>query len=313
MYPDGRNTNPDLSFLVAEIAEDHIQVTEEQYELYCEMGSTFQMCKICAENDKDTKIEPCGHLLCSSCLTAWMESGGQGCPFCRAEIKSTEQIVVDPFDPKEVKSASTNSVVMPVFNNVNHNVSPPLLTAITDDSFSGPPSLRANHEDDDTSAEEPTHWFVPANLQRSAPSGPGDMMTTTSPNMNTSPSSLAMPPPIPPRARSPIPSPHTSPQSVRRHQFHHHIPPPPPPVDNDDSDDIVYTVPLVTPMLDHDRHIPPAMPPRDAASVNSQPLPPLAPRGPRPPPSMPPRNLSPTSNNQLSQQISGANEHSIGI
>jgi hypothetical protein len=54
--------------------EDHIQVTEEQYELYCEMGSTFQMCKICAENDKDTKIEPCGHLLCASCLTAWMVS-----------------------------------------------------------------------------------------------------------------------------------------------------------------------------------------------------------------------------------------------
>jgi E3 ubiquitin-protein ligase CBL len=24
----------------------------------------------------------------------------QGCPFCRAEIKGTEQIVVDAFDPK---------------------------------------------------------------------------------------------------------------------------------------------------------------------------------------------------------------------
>jgi len=28
------------------------------------------------------------------------EGGGGGCPFCRAEIKGTEQIVVDPFDPK---------------------------------------------------------------------------------------------------------------------------------------------------------------------------------------------------------------------
>lgn len=44
---------------------------QEQYELYCEMGSTFQLCKICAENDKDIKIEPCGHLMCTSCLTAW--------------------------------------------------------------------------------------------------------------------------------------------------------------------------------------------------------------------------------------------------
>lgn len=29
------------------------------------------------------------------------EGGGGGCPFCRAEIKGTEQIVVDPFDPKK--------------------------------------------------------------------------------------------------------------------------------------------------------------------------------------------------------------------
>ncbi|MPD03541.1 E3 ubiquitin-protein ligase CBL [Portunus trituberculatus] len=35
------------------------------------MGSTFQLCKICAENDKDIRIEPCGHLLCTPCLTLW--------------------------------------------------------------------------------------------------------------------------------------------------------------------------------------------------------------------------------------------------
>lgn len=63
------------------------------------MESTFQLCKICAENDKDIRIEPCGHLLCTPCLTSWQESGdGQGCPFCRAEIKGTETVVVDPFD-----------------------------------------------------------------------------------------------------------------------------------------------------------------------------------------------------------------------
>jgi len=63
--------NPDISMLAAETSEDHIQVTEEQYELYCEMGSTFQLCKICAENDKDVRLEPCGHLLCTPCLTRW--------------------------------------------------------------------------------------------------------------------------------------------------------------------------------------------------------------------------------------------------
>lgn len=42
------------------------------------MGSTFQLCKICAENDKDVKIEPCGHLMCTSCLTAWQVWHGGG-------------------------------------------------------------------------------------------------------------------------------------------------------------------------------------------------------------------------------------------
>ena len=71
LYPDGRTVNPDLSWAVQATPEDHIKVTQEQYELYCEMGSNFQLCKICAENNKDIRIEPCGHLLCVSCLTSW--------------------------------------------------------------------------------------------------------------------------------------------------------------------------------------------------------------------------------------------------
>ena len=107
LYPDGRNLNPDLSSAV-QIDEDHIQVTQEQYEVYCEMGSTFQLCKICAENDKDIRIEPCGHLLCTPCLNSWQDSGeGQGCPFCRAEIKGTETIVVDPFHDQPNSGSSS--------------------------------------------------------------------------------------------------------------------------------------------------------------------------------------------------------------
>ena len=77
--------------------ERHIDVTEEQYEIYCEMGSTFQMCKICAENDKDIRVEPCGHLLCHVCLHNWLDSGRNDCPFCREEIKDSEDVVIDPF------------------------------------------------------------------------------------------------------------------------------------------------------------------------------------------------------------------------
>ncbi|XP_046640100.1 E3 ubiquitin-protein ligase CBL-B-B-like isoform X1 [Daphnia pulicaria] len=117
LFPDGRSVNPDLSWAVAATPEDHIQVTQEQYELYCEMGSTFQLCKICAENDKDVRIEPCGHLLCTPCLSSWQESEGQGCPFCRAEIKGTELVVVDPFEPSKnnirsvLNSANNNSAL----------------------------------------------------------------------------------------------------------------------------------------------------------------------------------------------------------
>ncbi|XP_077152919.1 E3 ubiquitin-protein ligase CBL-B [Ranitomeya variabilis] len=108
LYPDGRSYNPDLTGLCEPTPHDHIKVTQEQYELYCEMGSTFQLCKICAENDKDVKIEPCGHLMCTSCLTSWQESDGQGCPFCRCEIKGTEPIIVDPFDPRAESRSISN-------------------------------------------------------------------------------------------------------------------------------------------------------------------------------------------------------------
>ncbi len=85
-------------------AEDrHIEVTEEQYEIYCEMGSTFQMCKICAENDKDVKLEPCGHLICHICLHSWLDSNRTDCPFCREEIKDSEAVVIDPFNRRVLK------------------------------------------------------------------------------------------------------------------------------------------------------------------------------------------------------------------
>ncbi|XP_063595380.1 E3 ubiquitin-protein ligase CBL-like [Penaeus indicus] len=63
LYPDGRNINPDLSWVVQDTPEDHIK-----------------------------------------------DSEGQGCPFCRAEIKGTETIIVDPFDPhKQHRTQSLSS------------------------------------------------------------------------------------------------------------------------------------------------------------------------------------------------------------
>lgn len=42
-------------------------------------------------------------------LIGLQDSEGQGCPFCRAEIKGTEQIVVDPFDPRRTHRPGAHS------------------------------------------------------------------------------------------------------------------------------------------------------------------------------------------------------------
>lgn len=97
LYPDGKDEDPNLSILCSELAGDdrNVTVTEEQYEIYCSVGNSFQICKICLDNDKDIRIEPCNHLLCTSCLLALQESGSQVCPYCRTEIKETVQITMD--------------------------------------------------------------------------------------------------------------------------------------------------------------------------------------------------------------------------
>lgn len=193
-FPDGRINNPDLSWAVQPTPEDHIAVTQEQYELYCEMGSTFQLCKICAENDKDVRIEPCGHLLCTPCLTSWqIDSEGQGCPFCRAEIKGTEQIVVDPFDPRKSHNRSKGAV--------------------------GSSPNSANFDDDDLEFEDTGElWNCTGSaLSSLSPSSEFTSQSSASPSMSprnsprvvrrsTTPTIVVpwnLPPPLPPRKSSP--------------------------------------------------------------------------------------------------------------
>ncbi|XP_025100109.1 E3 ubiquitin-protein ligase CBL-like isoform X2 [Pomacea canaliculata] len=179
LYPDGRNVNPDLSFLVRDCEEDHIRVTQEQYELYCEMGSTFQLCKICAENDKDIRLEPCGHLLCTPCLTQWQDSEGQGCPFCRCEIKGTEQVVVDPFDDRPQPKTECRPLHSPHVEN----------------------------DDDEPDGCTTTLHALAVTARARERGSPFD-----SPAMNR----RDVPPPVPPRTLSPAPSPSTSPKPPRR-------------------------------------------------------------------------------------------------
>lgn len=106
LYPDGKDEDPNLSILCSELAGDdrNVTVTEEQYEIYCGVGNSFQVCKICFENDKDIRLEPCNHLLCTLCLDALQKSGSQVCPYCRTEIKESVQITMDL--PKRTKAQS---------------------------------------------------------------------------------------------------------------------------------------------------------------------------------------------------------------
>ncbi|KAF5921318.1 hypothetical protein HPG69_009216 [Diceros bicornis minor] len=108
LYPDGKNHNPNLTELCQMEPHQRIQVSEEQLQLYWAMDSTFELCKICAESNKDVKIEPCGHLLCSRCLAAWQHSDSQTCPFCRSEIKGREAVSIHQFPgkPEEARAAA---------------------------------------------------------------------------------------------------------------------------------------------------------------------------------------------------------------
>ncbi|CAH8655528.1 unnamed protein product [Schistosoma guineensis] len=101
LYPNGKPSPTTLLYyLTNNLLQVHLQVTKEQYQLYCEMGSTFELCKICDENNKDTRLEPCGHLICKNCLlNCQSTSNGLTCPFCRLVIKGTEDIIVDPYKP----------------------------------------------------------------------------------------------------------------------------------------------------------------------------------------------------------------------
>ncbi|KAH8868558.1 E3 ubiquitin-protein ligase CBL [Schistosoma japonicum] len=101
LYPNGKPSPTTLLYhLTHDLLQVHLQVTKEQYQVYCEMGSTFELCKICDENNKDTRLEPCGHLICKNCLLNCQSTvNGLTCPFCRLEIKDTEDIIVDPYKP----------------------------------------------------------------------------------------------------------------------------------------------------------------------------------------------------------------------
>lgn len=70
-YPLGKDLPVDLSAALTARDTTRICVTEEQYSIYGAIDTSFELCKICSVNNKDSRIEPCGHFICRSCLTSW--------------------------------------------------------------------------------------------------------------------------------------------------------------------------------------------------------------------------------------------------
>ena len=66
LYPNGQDFNPHLKAEVDDV--EKVVVTEEEQEIYHMMDSTYEECKLCYERPKDSRIEPCGHLICRQCL-----------------------------------------------------------------------------------------------------------------------------------------------------------------------------------------------------------------------------------------------------
>lgn len=124
IYPCGQNFNPDIRQQIRVAPEEHIKVTREQYDIYCDIDSTFEMCKICNNNVKSVKMDPCGHLMCKQCLQKWIEKGsgkaGEAtCPWCREPILSTESVKVEPFNPFEDEELDDAKEVLPELPSFN--------------------------------------------------------------------------------------------------------------------------------------------------------------------------------------------------
>merc|ERR1711974_233670 len=98
-------TNPDIAQQISVTPQERIKVTQEQYDIYCQIDTTFEVCKICNSNFKSVRIDPCGHLLCHQCLRKWIDSSNTPtssattCPFCRKQVLSTESVTIQPFNP----------------------------------------------------------------------------------------------------------------------------------------------------------------------------------------------------------------------
>lgn len=217
-YPAGELENIDMRSMITVAPEEHIKVSKEQYDIYCDIETTFEMCKICDGNVKNMRIDPCGHLLCRDCLKAWMDQNRgnrepAACPFCREGIISTETIVVDPYKPGGAGGAGGGGSAAVVNSSAGeYNIAGDLLRVTlggvgagdddsdddSDDHVAPPPLPGRGHSADSAPPVQPRSAAQAVNPARLAPG-----LSLGPPRLHASgsrPTSVATAPRLPPRA-----------------------------------------------------------------------------------------------------------------
>eukprot|EP00038_Savillea_parva_P024397 m.43908 g.43908 ORF g.43908 m.43908 type:complete len:770 (-) comp6462_c0_seq1:95-2404(-) len=99
-FPNGRNENIDPREHMPLRADQKIDVTLEDHEIYATMGSVFELCKICHTRNKNFRMEPCQHLICRQCYDNWNTQQRHNfavtvCPFCRSDVQATQVVEVE--------------------------------------------------------------------------------------------------------------------------------------------------------------------------------------------------------------------------
>lgn len=70
-------------------------ILERDVEIVRDAHTTLFYCQVCFERQRNTRLDPCGHVItCSECTAKIMQSNNKRCPICRAAIIGTHRALV---------------------------------------------------------------------------------------------------------------------------------------------------------------------------------------------------------------------------
>jgi rubrerythrin len=70
-------------------------ILEKNIDIIRDAHTTLFYCQVCFERQRNTRLDPCGHVItCSECTVRIMQSDNKRCPICRAAIIGTQRALV---------------------------------------------------------------------------------------------------------------------------------------------------------------------------------------------------------------------------